>query len=262
MLKDYVQHMQSENEKRLADLEEEMQELETDLSSAERMMEKMKQEKSVDTIIFSPRALNQKLDDEIIEKQEKIAQLKQRMEYVAQMIEEGINTREEYRRLEEELNGEIDEKTSAASENLNGDPEITEELPAENVSETIFPEDLSEQFDAESAKEPAEGMAENPAKEPAEGMAENPAKVIAEGIAENPAEEIVEEVTEEPAEQIICSFSQEKRAELLSFLNDIYKRTETSLAFLNGNKNRSRAELKNSMRLIKDFAKKVENEEF
>ncbi|MCD8347215.1 MAG: hypothetical protein LUD16_04525, partial [Lachnospiraceae bacterium] len=47
--------------------------------------------------------------------------------------------------------------------------------------------------------------------------------------------------------------------DLIHFLNLIYKKTETSLALINGNKNRCKTELRSTLNLIKEYAKKVEN---
>ncbi|MCD8395582.1 MAG: hypothetical protein LUD12_00065 [Lachnospiraceae bacterium] len=47
--------------------------------------------------------------------------------------------------------------------------------------------------------------------------------------------------------------------DLNDFLSLIYKKIETSLALVNGNKNRCKTELRSAMTLIKDYAKKLEN---
>lgn len=52
---------------------------------------------------------------------------------------------------------------------------------------------------------------------------------------------------------------QSSNEELTKFLELIYKKTETSLALMNGNKNRCKAELRSTLSLIKEYAKKVEN---
>lgn len=216
MLKEYIQNIQSENDRKIGSLEKEMNDLVSDLACAEKMMEELEREKKLDTNIFSPRAMNQKIDDNIVKKQEEIRQLKQRMEYVTQMIEDGLQNREEYRKLEEELS----EEKNRSEEESSGADDLAYPGDTTDVNVICVKDQISDEKDNNN---------------------------------ENNINEICQNIGVEQSSSMV------NKDELMSFLNTVYHKTETSLAFLNGNKNRARSELKSCMKLVKDFAQKVEN---
>ncbi|MCD7715304.1 MAG: hypothetical protein LUI39_02485 [Lachnospiraceae bacterium] len=213
MLKEYIENLQDENDRKISGFEQEMQELVTDLSCAEHMMEELQREKRLDTTIFSPRAIKKNIDENLNEKQEEIRQLKQRMEYVSQLIEDSLKKREEYQILKDELYHETSENK-----------EISDEVIINN--ETPDKEDPLDHDDSEKND-----------------------FVPVQDSSENEDHESEHSTIEETI----------NKEELLSLLKTVYDKTETSIAFLNGNKNRCRAELKNCLKLIKDYAQQIQN---
>ncbi|MCD7762815.1 MAG: hypothetical protein LUI14_06375 [Lachnospiraceae bacterium] len=249
MLKDYIQNLLSENDRKLDGLEREMQELVNDLSCAEHEVEELQQEKKLDTNIFSPRAMNQHLDEHLEEKQDEIRQLKQRMEYVTQMLEEAMKNRDEFQRLAKEVNEEEnEEKNEEKNEEENQIARKTDEsdvVPCEPSLMTVEANPESEISDDFNEINSLENEADSDSSETDE---------TAETVETAEIDETSETV--ETAEIENTSINKD---ELLLFLNTVYHKTETSLAFLNGNKNRCRTELKNCMKLIREYAQKVEN---
>ncbi len=228
MIKEYIEKLQSENEEKINDLEQEMQELVNDLSCAERVIEEMRQEKCLDTNIFSPRAMNSRIDETISEKQEKIRELKQRMEYVAQMIEECMNIRLEYMKLHEELEQDGTGKTDIE------DPITKENIIGNDTANENSNDNSNENSNDEPNVESREIL----------------------NVDDNKISDL--ELNTDPHDNLNESSNLDLN-EIVSFLDIIYHKTETSLALLNGNKNRCRTELRSCMKLIKDFAKKLEN---
>lgn len=275
MLKEYIQNLQSENDRKIGSLEKEMHGLVNDLSCAEKMMEELECEKKLDTNIFSPRAMNQKIDDNIAKKQEEIRQLKQRMEYVTQMIEDGLKNREEYRKLEEELSEEkigFEQESFAADDlshsgysgSVGNDTDINEGEVIQSIpsSHEVCPDsnnnsDTTDESEKIIEKQISDGneICEN------SQITDDDENCDKNQISDEKDNGNNENNDNEKCKNTVVNLSANNvdKDELMSFLNTVYHKNETSLAFLNGNKNRARSELKSCMKLIKDFAQKVEN---
>ncbi len=234
MLKEYIQGLQDENDKKISDLQREMQELTEDLTCSEHMMEELQREKRLDTNIFSPRAQNLKLDEHIAEKKEEIRQIKQKMEYVTKMIEENLHTREEYQKLEDEIENE----------------KSSHEEIADIKSEMIRPADAEESNEEKNKYE----------DEDLNHLLDD--SITSESISGNSQQKMMFTEKEQTSNSNDLAVDSENfclnKEELQNFLNTLYQKTETSLAFLNGNKNRCRGELKNCLKMIKDFSQKLQ----
>ncbi|MCD8014633.1 MAG: hypothetical protein LUG99_15965 [Lachnospiraceae bacterium] len=103
MIKDYISRLQSENSKKIDSLNQEMEELMGDLSCSEQLLDKLEQEKMIDTNIFSPRTIDTQVNERIDSKQKEIRTLKQKIEYVKERLEECILNQNEYNLMAEEI---------------------------------------------------------------------------------------------------------------------------------------------------------------
>ncbi len=102
MIKEYIDQLQKENREKLNAYDREMKELTQDLTDHERLLSNLQAKKQDDKNIFSPRSVNSGADEEIRRTMEEIDRLKQRMEYVRQMLESEVRNRDEYEKLAEE----------------------------------------------------------------------------------------------------------------------------------------------------------------
>lgn len=103
LIKDYISRLQSENSKKIDSLNQEMEELMGDLSCSEQLLDKLEQEKMIDTNIFSPRTIDTQVNERIDSKQKEIRTLKQKIEYVKERLEECILNQNEYNLMAEEI---------------------------------------------------------------------------------------------------------------------------------------------------------------
>lgn len=170
MIKEYINKLSDDNQTELGNLEKQMRDLLDELTYAQEWQESLQKENNIQANIFSPRNFDEGVEQKLEEVQNKIARIKQQIEYTRELIETHLKKKNEYLTLIEEVDSIQDEKTDQT--------EIQEKV-----------------FDDEQVK---------------------------------------------------------------NLLNDIYKKTEVCLAFLNSNKNRCKSELSDIKKMIKNFAKQVE----
>lgn len=174
MLKEYINKLNQDNDEELVKLEKQMKKAVSELESAQGWLEELQKENNVQINIFSPRNIDDQLEQKMQAAQSKVSEANNQIDYIRELIETHIKKQKEYEILLKEA----------------------EEQPVGN-----------------SVK-----------KEP-------------------------EEVKEKDSEQII------------QFLNEIYRKTEISLALLNSDRNRCKSELNEMKRMIKKFANEIENKD-
>lgn len=232
MLKEYISNIKNENDNKLASLEREMQELVNDLNCTEKILEKLQREKKLDTNIFSPRTIDMHSSEKIENTQSKVNEIKRKIEYVSLMIEDALKQKNELNQIAEE-----------AENYTSVNPVILD------VNENKESENKTENQRTEKNKIPSESVPCEKILTAQKSLSGNQLSSTIENS--NTVEKIKIDNPD--------TLRQSSDEELISFLKLIYQKTETSLALINGNKNRCKAELRSTLSLIKEYAKKVEN---
>lgn len=186
MIKEYINKLSDDNQEELSGLEKQMRELLDELTYAQEWQESLQKKSSSQTSIFSPRSLDENIEENLENVQNKISRINQQIEYTRELIETHLKKKSEYTTLMLEIDSSIEKisNNSTIDSDVNTDISIDREESKQDV------------FDAAKVK---------------------------------------------------------------SLLNDIYKKSEICLAFLNSNKNRCRTELNEIKKMIRNFADQVES---
>lgn len=118
MLKEYINRLLEENNKKLNELEAQMKNLLNDLDCAKEWLDSLHAETNVDKNIFSPRVMDTDLDKKTENAQKDIEKTRQDIEYVRFFIEENVKKKLEYEKLLEEIEhmeSEVESRTQEES---------------------------------------------------------------------------------------------------------------------------------------------------
>jgi hypothetical protein len=222
MVKEYIDQLSEENQEELDRLEKQMRDYLDELTYAQEWHENLQTKNNSQTNIFSPRSFDEDLEQSLENVKNKIARINQQIESTRELIETHMKKKMEYQTLLQEF--------AASSNNNNGYGETasiqeTEPTDANTASEIVSIEtDATSIVDIRSEK--------------------NSSEFNRAGAEEN----IYDRKTIQPTN----NYTDE---EVKTFLNEIYKKCEISMALL-GNKNRCKTELNNMKHMIRDFVEK------
>ena len=178
MLKEYIDKLNQDNDEELVKLENQMKKAVSELESAQGWLEELQKENNVQINIFSPRNIDDQLEQKMQAAQSKVSEANYQIDYIRELIETHLKKQKEYELL-------------------------LKEAEVQPIADS----------------------------------------------AEKKQEEEKVKVKEKDSEQII------------QFLNEIYRKTEISLALLNSDRNRCKSELNEMKRMIKKFANEIENKD-
>ena len=114
MVKEYIDQLQSENSKKLSELENQMKMQMDELENKRRQLEILQLEKNLDVNIFSPRSYDANAKEKISGLQNEMEQIKQEIEYTRELMETYVKKKSEY----EDLLKETDIIRSEDDENI------------------------------------------------------------------------------------------------------------------------------------------------
>lgn len=99
MLKEYIDKLYQNNEEELDKLEKQMKEAMSDLESAKGWLEELQKESNIQINIFSPRNIDDQLDEKLQNAQNKVLEANNQIDYIRELIETHIKKRKEYEQL-------------------------------------------------------------------------------------------------------------------------------------------------------------------
>ena len=99
MVKEYIDQLQSENSKKLSELEDQMKMQMDELENKRRQLEMLQLEKNLDVNIFSPRTYDANAKEKISGLQTEMEQIKQEIEYTRELMETYAKKKSEYEDL-------------------------------------------------------------------------------------------------------------------------------------------------------------------
>lgn len=117
MIKEYIDKLSDDNQAELSGLEKQMRELLDELTYAQEWQESLQRENNSQTSIFSPRSLDEDIEQNLENVQNKISRIKQQIEYTRELIETHLKKKNEYQTLKIEIDSSI-EKANTDNEKL------------------------------------------------------------------------------------------------------------------------------------------------
>ncbi len=103
MVKEYINHLISENNEKLESHEKQLKGLMNDLDCAKTWLDELHAETNIDKNIFSPRAMDANLGKKTEDAQNNIEKIQQDIEYERSFIEESVKKKLEFEKLLEEI---------------------------------------------------------------------------------------------------------------------------------------------------------------
>lgn len=245
MVKDYIERLILEEEEEIEKLQTQMKKSLAELQSSQEWLENLQREKNIDYNIFSPRKFDAEADEKIEKARTAVREHDQNVEYIRRQIESHVKRNQEYLKMQEEDAG------------LNAD--ACNEINKETDTSTEAIKEMTDVLIEETIKEAADTLTEEAMKKAANESINEEADVSKNRSVNEATDASKGEVTNE----IIDTEAEKERnkTELLTFLKKIYKKTEISLALLNGDKNKCKNEMKNIMHEIKKYVSELEKNE-
>ena len=260
MVKDYIERLILEEEDEIEKLQLQMKKSLAELQSSQEWLENLQREKNIDYNIFSPRKFDAEADEKIEKARAAVREHDQNVEYIRRQIESHVKRNQEYLKMQEEdAEGNANAYTNVCNEiSKETDTVISgmEKVFDASAEEIEKATDISTE---KTGKEIADISAEKEIKETADALAGKEIKETPDVSTEKETKETHDTSTEKEIKEI-PDISAEK-AELITFLKKIYKKTEISLALLNGDKNKCKNEMKNMMHEIKKYVSELEKNE-
>lgn len=119
MVKEYINQLIIENNKKLEDLEKQLKKMMNDQDCAREWLDELHTEANIDKNIFSPRAMDADLERKTDDAQSNIEKIQQDIEHVRSFIEENVKKKLEYEKLLEEIDHmEMESNTDSFSKLL------------------------------------------------------------------------------------------------------------------------------------------------
>lgn len=103
MIKEYIDKLAVDNQTELSKLEKQMQGLIDELTYAQEWHENLQKESNALNNIFSPRSIDDNMEENIENAQNKIANINQQIEYTRDKIETHLKKKSEYITLKQEI---------------------------------------------------------------------------------------------------------------------------------------------------------------
>lgn len=296
MIKEYVSHLILDNNEQLKSMERSLENLLKEQQSCQEWLRKLQREKNNDASIFSPRSMQAYTDEKMENAREKYESVSQKIDEVREKIECYKAQQSQYAEMLEEVNQMAKEDHTAVSALPPAAGKLNEGMGIiENAGETA--EESTEENAGETAEESAEKNAEETAEKSAEENVEKAAEKTAQESTDKNVEKTAGENTEENAEETVGENTKKNveetieentendtkgtpeqhteqsveesimavkkslgidAEELKHFLEEVYGYTERGLAFVNGDRNRCKAELKKIKNAIRTIASKIE----
>lgn len=256
MLKEYIESLYDSNKEKLEELEKQLQKLMNDLVCAEEWLETVQKEQNTDQNIFSPRRRADGGHEKVDAAQMNLDSIKQKIEYVREKIEDSVKKKYEIENLLEEAETVIDTRAEISEKNkmYEGQENKSEnEAEARVEVETEIQEETEKKIEKEVEIE-NEMQAEQikTGKEMHEEI-----KKKADSIDERTTDGKSRDQADKQNQGIDTEKQLKER--FRQTLSELYKKTELSMALLNGNKSVCKNELKSMKIMIKKYAEELDN---
>lgn len=103
MIKEYIEKIFDANEEERKKYEEQMNQLSEELTKEEEELENLQKEKSIQINIFSPRNIDDSIEDKVLEKRNRIADIRENIENAKKQLASCIEKKTEYELLQKEM---------------------------------------------------------------------------------------------------------------------------------------------------------------
>ncbi|WP_283681180.1 hypothetical protein [Parablautia sp. Marseille-Q6255] len=103
MIKEYIEKIFDANEEERKKYEEQMNQLSEELKKEEEELENLQKEKSIQINIFSPRNIDDSIEDKVLEKRNRIADIRENIENAKKQLASCIEKKTEYELLQKEM---------------------------------------------------------------------------------------------------------------------------------------------------------------
>lgn len=221
MMKEYMKNNKNEEDKEIAWIEEQMQKYETELDEAEKKLERLHRQEDAQTNIFSPRAAEHNIEEEIELAADHVLQIKQKISSVREKLEDqlqknGSITEEEIHSLEHDSSKSIQELSGYIDRFVENLIETDSNEVEKNIGSSTIAEVESESI-----------------------------STVFQNIDSN--------------DKTLQTTDSEKKAYVKNILSQIYSKTELCLAFLKSDRNRCKRELQEIRRIIKNCTEELED---
>ncbi len=269
MIKEYIEKHLHENKKELEKQNDQLQKLMKEQENAKLYLENLQKQKNVQINIFSPRNIDDTLEEKIEKGRENVQIIENEIEQARKSIEELEEKKKEYEALEKEAKKPSAQKNDLANIIKNAiEKNLSEREGNEKTSEkeSIYKEGIEKEYIQKESEETRGEVKGKESKKESEGENQKETEGIKEIGKENKKEAETEGVKETEKENALegKGIAQEDvKKELIDkiniFMNSIYRKNEMCLAFLNSDKNKCKSELLSMKKEIKRFVSEIEN---